>query len=418
MKRLLRHVVASILEGQVKRLQNKKDFKVVAVVGSIGKTSTKLAIGKGLSRVAKVRYQEGNYNDRLTIPLVIFGHENPTKVWYFWSWLSILLKNEALLRRSYPYEWVVLELGTDAPGQIIEFDYLKVDLAVVTAITPEHMANFDDLDAVAKEELSVAIFAKNLLINADLCNDKYLQHLDGYTKTYGTNASSDIVLSSTGVFEIFVQKQAVYNNQSAVILPKRFTMTALLGTLLFAGHGDKATLRTVVDEELNSQTPGRLQVLAGIKESTIIDDTYNASPAAVLLALDVLKQQTGPQKIAILGSMNELGKVSEAEHKKVGKACHPKDIDLLVTIGKEASVYLAPAAKANGCRVETFTNPFEAGLFVKDTIKNKAVILAKGSQNGVFAEEALKPLLKNRYDEKKLVRQTNYWVALKQKSFQ
>lgn len=136
------------------------------------------------------------------------------------------------------------------------------------------------------------------------------------------------------------------------------------------------------------------------------------------MALDVLKRQIGSQKIAILGSMNELGSVSEAEHSNIGKMCKPKDIDLLVTIGKEASKYLAPAAESNGCVVNAFLNPYEAGVFIKSQIKSKAVILAKGSQNGVFAEEALKSLLKNEHDQKKLVRQSDYWLNQKRQQFE
>jgi UDP-N-acetylmuramoyl-tripeptide--D-alanyl-D-alanine ligase len=157
--------------------------------------------------------------------------------------------------------------------------------------------------------------------------------------------------------------------------------------------------------------------LQGIKNSIIIDDTYNASPYAVKIALDTLYSFETPQRIAILGMMNELGTTSAEEHKKVGKYCNPKLLDLVVTVGKDANNFLAPAARENGCEVYEAKNSVDAGLFVKDKVKEGAVILVKGSQNGVFAEEALKPLLASKSDISKLVRQDKYWMDKKNLTF-
>lgn len=162
---------------------------------------------------------------------------------------------------------------------------------------------------------------------------------------------------------------------------------------------------------------GRMQVLGGVRKSTLIDDTYNASPLAVKAALDVLYSADAPQRIAILGSMNEMGEGSGDMHKEIGGYCDPAKIDLLVTIGQQAGEYLAPAAVQKGCLTKTFLSPYEAGEFVKVQLKDDAVVLAKGSQNGVFAEEALKPLLANPHDESKLVRQSPYWLSVKRKQF-
>ncbi|MDP2947649.1 MAG: cyanophycin synthetase, partial [Nanoarchaeota archaeon] len=145
------------------------------------------------------------------------------------------------------------------------------------------------------------------------------------------------------------------------------------------------------------------------------DDTYNASPNAIKIALDTLYNFESPQKIAILGMMNELGDLSEEEHKKIGKYCNPKFLDLVVTVGKDANLFLAPAAKQNSCQVYEAKNSLDAGNFVKNKIKEGAVILAKGSQNGVFTEEALKPLLDSKSDFSKLVRQDKYWMEIKKK---
>ena len=418
MKRFFRSLIAKLLENQVKRLQSKSSFKTIAVVGSIGKTSTKLAVAHALSKLGKVQFQNGNYNDRVTVPLVFFGQTNPNNVLNVWQWLVILVSNEKQIRNPKRFDYMVLELGTDGPGQIKEFSYIDVDLAIVTAITPEHMEYFDSLDDVANEELSVQAFSKNILINADLCDSKYMKKLDITYRTYGTDRAHDIHISTQKAsFTLQFANNVAYTSTEVPMRAKQYSAAAALGVLSFANQSEPKAIKTIIDTILEQQTSGRLQVLPGVNNSKIIDDTYNASPEAVSMAISILQEEPAPQKIAILGSMNELGETSEQSHKDIGALCSPKDIDLLVTIGNEANEYLAPAAKANGCEVHTFTNPFEAGMFVKGRIKNKAVILAKGSQNGVFAEESLKPLLKNRHDEKKLVRQSPSWLAKKRQQF-
>jgi hypothetical protein len=92
-------------------------------------------------------------------------------------------------------------------------------------------------------------------------------------------------------------------------------------------------------------------------------------------------------------------------------------LSLVVTIGPDANTYLAPAAAAKGCAVKRFDTPYEAGKYLQSKVRPGAVIYAKGSQNKVFAEEAIKLLLANPEDASKLVRQSDYWLNRKQKSF-
>jgi UDP-N-acetylmuramoyl-tripeptide--D-alanyl-D-alanine ligase len=160
-----------------------------------------------------------------------------------------------------------------------------------------------------------------------------------------------------------------------------------------------------------------MQRLKGIKDSLILDESYNASPDAVMAALDSLYQMQAPQKIALLGNMNELGDLSKQAHIDVGEYCEAKQLDLVVTLGPDANKYLAPAAEAKGCQVKIFTHPSKAGQFIRDQIKTGATILVKGSQNTVYAEEAIKELLADPGDAKLLVRQSKDWLLKKEASF-
>jgi UDP-N-acetylmuramoyl-tripeptide--D-alanyl-D-alanine ligase len=109
MKSLLKSILVAILGNQVRRLRARRNPKIVGVVGSIGKTSTKLAIAKVLSSHYRVRYQEGNYNDIVSVPLVFFGHSMP-KLWNIFNWLKIFFLNEFQILFQYPFDFVVVEL--------------------------------------------------------------------------------------------------------------------------------------------------------------------------------------------------------------------------------------------------------------------------------------------------------------------
>ncbi len=418
-KALGRAAVCSILESQVRRLRAKNAFSVVAVVGSVGKTSTKMAVARVLQESRRVRWQEGNYNDRVTVPLIFFGHAEPN-ILNIWAWLKIFVKNERILSRPYPYQVVVAELGTDGPGFMREFAYTEPELVVVTAITPEHMEYFGTLDAVAREELAALNFSHRALVNLDDVPAEYLAGRNFVSYGFAAQATycmarqaakglagQDVVFHMAGGRPLSTSTSLLGDHGAKVVLA-----AAAAADMLGLDHAD-------IQRGVETVGPfaGRMQVLRGIRDSTIIDDTYNSSPVAAKAALDVIQSGDASQRIVIMGSMNELGDFSARAHREVGEYCDPTKIDLLVTIGSDAKEYLAPVAKERGCMVKTFLDPYKAGRYVKKHLQDGATILAKGSQNRVFAEEAIKVLLADSQDETKLVRQSKYWMAKKQKQF-
>jgi UDP-N-acetylmuramoyl-tripeptide--D-alanyl-D-alanine ligase len=160
-----------------------------------------------------------------------------------------------------------------------------------------------------------------------------------------------------------------------------------------------------------------MQVLTGIHHSTILDETYNAGPAAMMGALETLYAIQAPQKIALLGNMNELGKYTQEAHEEVGAYCDPAQLDIVLTLGQDANDFLAVAAETKGCKVKRCTTPYEAGEYLREAIKEGGIILVKGSQNNVYAEEAVKMLLANPEDSKLLVRQSTHWQKVKQRAW-
>jgi UDP-N-acetylmuramyl pentapeptide synthase len=419
-KSIAKKLVAAILGRQIRQLYKKNHFKVIAVAGSIGKTSTKLAIAQVVSSASRVRYQDGNYNDLVTVPLIFFDQLLPSLLNPF-AWLMVFWRNQKQLSKPYPYDAVVVELGSDGPGQIAQFaKYLKIEIGVLTAITPEHMEYFADLDAVAAEETQISKLSTLTLVNADLCPPKYLNGISNKL-SYGINAEADIKLAAIKFdnlecsFDVFASDQKLFSAEhEAFSEPQLYSILAAIAVAHKLGLPSGKIKEGVARIK---PVAGRMQRLLGVNGSLIIDDTYNASPEAVKAALQTLYRLQAPQKIAVLGNRTELGRYSQAEHEAIGKLCDPKQLDLVVTIGPDANKYLALAAEAKGCKVATFDNPYTAGEYLKPLIQKGAVILAKGSQNGVFAEETAKLILANPNDSTKLVRQSQEWLKIKKKAF-
>ncbi len=420
LKKFARNIVVLVLGWQVRRLRSKHIFQTVVVAGSVGKTSTKFAIAQTLGASKRVRFQEGNYNDLASVPLVYFGQRLPN-LFNPLAWILTFIKCEIQIHKDYPYDMVVLEVGTDGPGQIAAFKkYLRADITVVTAISPEHMEYFEDLDAVAKEELSVVQYTDQLLVNADLVAHEYLSLVpEAVTYALHTQATykvSEFSFHSAGVrFEL--QKDntnLIHASHAGISEPHLYSLAAAVAVADLLGVAPEA----IVDGlEHVKPVSGRMQSLKGVHGSTIIDDSYNASPDAVSAVLKTLYRIDAPQKIALLGNMNELGEFSKEAHIAIGKLCDAQQLDHVITLGPDANEYLAASAEQQGCKVSRFTTPYQAGEYLKEIIQEGAVILIKGSQNHVYAEEAIKSILADSSDIQRLVRQSPSWLKKKAQNF-
>ncbi len=423
LKNIGKFVIVRCLAWQLKRLRAKNDITVVGVVGSIGKTSTKIAIAKVLGEHFRVRFQDGNYNDIVTVPLIFFGQSMPSLLNPV-GWTKVLLQNERQLRSAYPYNVVVVELGTDFPGQIAAFkQYIQLDIAVLTAIAYEHMERFESLQAVADEELNVQNYSKQIIYNADLCSPEYTQAITIPTLTYGKNRGtkadytiSNVTPDSGSISFTIKHANDVWfaANLQSLATPQLYSATAAAVVAKQLGMADDSIARGI--GKLTAVS-GRMKVLKGIKKSQIIDDSYNSSPSAAQAALDLLYGLDAPQKIALLGDMNELGDFTESTHTELGEYCDPEQLDMVITLGPAANAYTAAAATAKGCKVVTCTSPYEAGKILAQSVQPHAIILIKGSQNNVFAEESIKSLLSDPADAAHLVRQSASWMAIKARAF-
>ncbi len=402
------------------------EVKLVVVTGSVGKTSTKTAIATVLSQKYRVRLHEGNHNTHMSVPLAILGVPYPEDIKSFFAWRTAVKAARAKILAPTDVDIIVQELGADYPGDIEQFGtYLKPDIAVVTAVTPEHMEFFKTMDAVAHEELAAANFSKLALINRDDIDGAYAQYLNNPNlDTYGTSAAAEYHFEEqdfsveTGHAGTFVGPELPGGVQASIkVVGEHNVRPAIAAAAVGLKYGLDAQ-QLAAGLGAITPVPGRMNILRGLGGSTIIDDTYNSSPIAASSAVQTFYSLQAPQRIAIMGSMNELGESSAAEHEKIGKLFHPDMVEWVITIGEEAEKYLAPAAHANGCQVKSFASAVQAGAFAHSVLDKDALVLVKGSQGGVYAEEAVKILLLDQSDVTKLVRQSPAWMATKEAFFE
>lgn len=418
----IKDIITKIFVHQMHQIIKKHNPKIVAIVGSVGKTSTKIATATVLKQQYRVMYQDGNYNTPISLPFIFLGRSLPALKNPF-GWMAAWLSGQKIVWGKYPYDVVVVELGTDKPGDILDFKkILHPDISVITAISPEHMQLFGTLDAVAKEELGVVQFSDAIVYNADDIAPEYIATYIGdnptaYSYGYG-DAQYKIASKQDGLGYIMdVVNTGGFRVGAYVDLVAQHSLKAVAAAVVVAKLLDIETKKIEKGMASVQQPAGRMRLLRGIENSTILDDTYNASPLAVAAALHTLYEKSASQKIVLLGNMNELGDTSQASHEEIARLCDATQLDLVVTLGPDANKYISPIAESLGCRVVTSNTPYEAAALITDNLKDGALVLCKGSQNGVFAEETVKMLLANPEDASNLVRQSKFWLAKKEAAF-
>ncbi len=428
-KQILKSIVVFILTLEARIVLWKYRPTIIAVTGSVGKTTVKDAIVFALSKSFFVRGSAKSFNSELGVPLTVLGCESGG-----WesvrAWLSIIGEGLALIafQNHYP-KVLVVEVGTDKPGDIARITrWLKPNVAVVTRVgdVPVHVEFFSSRSELIAEKGNIvgALKANGIaVLSADDPDVISMRTRAPYAKifTYSMTGSADVTGSDADLFyskegvPMGVECVATYAGENAPLIIKgTANFSALHGALaacavaIVLGAPFQETVRAF---ESFTVPKGRSRLIEGIRGSIIIDDTYNASPAAVAAALDALGRiDTGGRKIAILGDMLELGKHSVEAHKKMG--VHASEVaDILITVGLRSEVAGAEAELCGMYKedVHHFTDSVAAGEFLKMVVKDHDVVLVKGSQR-VRMERIVERIMA--HPEQKhnlLVRQEEAW---------
>jgi UDP-N-acetylmuramoyl-tripeptide--D-alanyl-D-alanine ligase len=427
MKTYLKNIISAILQFESRLILKKYNPKIIAVTGSVGKTSTKDTIYSVMSTSFCVRKSEKSFNSDIGIPLTILGCQNAWTnpiMWICNIWAGAML---ILFKQSYP-EWLILEVGADRPGDIKNISkWLKPDVVVLTkfAKTPVHIEYFRNREDIIREKRYLVEALKHngiLVVNGDDEDCMAMKELSKNDSIiYGTDKVSGLVASKV---EVHYAKNKMpdgmvfrvdYKNDSVPVMMKgSLGMQNIYSALaaLAVGLTQKVNLATAGVALAQHETPkGRMKIIFGIKNTILIDDTYNSSPVALASALMTLKEiKTKGRRIAVLGDMMELGKHSADEHYKAGSVL-TGFCDILITVGVRSRRMAEGALDAlmSEKNIFQFDNSTEAGEMLREMLKENDVVLLKGSQSIRMEKAVAKIMSEPQKAGELLVRQEEEW---------
>ncbi|HYC34262.1 MAG TPA: UDP-N-acetylmuramoyl-tripeptide--D-alanyl-D-alanine ligase [Candidatus Paceibacterota bacterium] len=428
MKSIIKKVIINILTIEAKLVLKKYKPKIVGVTGSVGKTSTKDAIYTALSTEFHVRKTMKSFNSEIGIPLTILGL--PTGWSSMKVWISNIFKGLMLIFKKSEYPaWLVLEIGADRPGDIERImKWVKLDIAVFTRIgkVPVHVEFYKSVAEVVKEKSNLLHGLKSdgtVILNADdedvvrfkdltsaKCVQFSIKEKADVSASYPT-ITYDEKGAPTGMgFKVDIE-----GSSFPVILHQALGNQHVYPILaaFAAAHTLKLNLIKVADAFLNHELPpGRMNIIAGKNNSTIIDDTYNASPLAVEEGIRLVDSiETKAKKIAILGDMLELGKHSVEEHMRLG-ALAAGVFDKVIAVGIRSKDFLLGAKnkKMSDKNIMWYGSSLEAKNDIEKIVKAGDIVYVKGSQ-GARMERIVEVLMNDPAGKSELlVRQEEEWL--------
>jgi len=426
MRALIKKIIVSILTWEASLLLRRTHPKIVAITGNVGKTSTKDAIFAVLRDHVRTRKSQKSYNSEISVPLTVLGLRNGWNNPFLWIKNLIEGLVIALFQRDYP-DALVLEMGVDRPGDMAALtSWIRPDVVVITRLpdVPVHVEYFSTPEEVVAEKLVLlhALKPDGVYVynhddpKAEAAAESIYQQAVGYSRYSLSHftASADKIIYDGGVPQglefilTHLDKAATMRVDGSLGVQHAYNYAAAVAV----GSLFDINLETAMTK-LREHTPpsGRMRIIRGLKDTLIIDDTYNSSPTATERALLTLKELKGAKrKIAVLGDMLELGRYSVHEHEKVG-ALVPECADVLITIGVRARK-IAEGARAHGMSekvIYQYDNVVRAQNEVRQLIQGGDVILVKGSQS-IRGELLVKEIMYNQEEAAQLlVRQDPVW---------
>jgi UDP-N-acetylmuramoyl-tripeptide--D-alanyl-D-alanine ligase len=400
---------------------------IVGVTGSVGKTSAKEAIRTVLSFDRRVRAPSKSFNNEIGLPLTIIGDWETTGGVLFWVKVFVFGIFQLIVKnREYP-EILVLEYGVDRPGDmryLLQIARPHVGIFTAMGEVPVHVEFFTGPEAVLREksklisQLPITGFA---MLNGDDPNIAGLaSQTRAHAMTFGFSEKADVHISNLvnhlDESRASVTFKLTYGGSVVPVqLEGGLGRAPVYAATIGAATGLIFGMNLVKIAEALTRyeaVPGRFRVLRGLKQSVLVDDTYNASPMAVAEGLATLRGLHAKRKIAVLGDMLEIGKYTLSSHEMVGRTA-AKAADILVTVGLRGKFIAEAAIRAGLSKrsVFVFTNLKEAGEFLGEKVQRGDVVFLKASQ-GVRLEKVVRELMAEPARASEfLVRQNGEWLT-------
>jgi UDP-N-acetylmuramoyl-tripeptide--D-alanyl-D-alanine ligase len=404
--------IKNAIKNKARKLIETHQPIIIAVTGSVGKTSARNAIATVLSEKFRVRATYKNYNNEFGVPLTILGAPSPGRSVF--GWLKILLS-----KPKNPPEVFVLEYAIDHPADMAYLlTIAKPNISVLTRISPVHAEYFRSVEQLAEEKAGLLEgTASNGLcvLNAD---DPRVMGLSGHASapitSYGFNDQADLKVTNyqletredfsfePGESFATMTVSTEFDNHDALTFSLNNVLghsgaSSVLPAIICARHLGLSKSQILAGLPKIVLEPGRMNPIAGIKGSLLLDSSYNAAPASMKAALDVLAEFSPAEdakRIAVLGHMAELGQYTEQEHRMIGMHAAETGVDMLITVGAVSVDTRRGAIEAGIPEDQThqFENATEAGRWMDREVNKGDIVLIKGSQSARM-ERVVKDLM-------------------------
>lgn len=430
---LLKQLIKKIFKYEAKLVLKKYNPKIIAITGSVGKTVTKDILYSLLSKNFFVRKSEKSFTTELGVPLTIVGSSNGRGT--ILDWLRNLFFGFFLLFKNEKYpDILILEIDGDKPGDIENISkWIKPDILIITAIgeVPSHIESFgSDIERflAEKKELLKAMGREGVVFyNADdenvgrLLNDFNVEKIScGLSKdctVFGsdfqilTGVSNGIKVPTGISFDMEINANKFSLNMMDTLGISN--VYAVLLSLAVGSHLGISVDDLVPLINKTSALPGRMKLVSGIKDTVIIDDSYNSSPIAMRQAVGALfRVDISGRKIVVVGDMMELGKFSTNEHRAVAKLLRDT-ANYVVCVGLRAKKGIGEELLNLGfdeSNIYSTDTAEEAGIYLQNIIQTGDIVLVKGSQS-MRMERVVEEIMRHPEDKEKLLaRQEEEWV--------
>ena len=368
-------------EDALKRIgaavRRRMTMPVVAVTGSVGKTTTREMITMALASAKRTFHTEKNLNSQIGVPIT-------------------------LSKMSSQDEIAVLELGISEPGQMdILSEMVLPDMAVVTTIGVAHIEYMKTQENIRKEKLSVVHFMKDggtLFLNGDdklLKEAKETEQLNCRTLFYGTQDWCDYYAKDIVYHDSYTTFTCVHGEQEVPVvlntLGKHNVGNCVVALAVANENGIPMEVAAAPFGNFEGQ---RQRVIHLENKFTLIDDTYNASPDSMKASINVLcDMPCEGRRIAVLGDMFELGEKEVLYHKEIGEFLLDKPVDEVLVLG-ELSQNIKKVIDEADTRIQTYSvsDKEEAAIYLMATVKPEDLVLLKAS-NGMNLKEIVEILM-------------------------
>ena len=420
------YVLKQLQKLVVKYFQKHPEVKLIVATGSVGKSSTLRATADLLAQKYKIRMHESDDLTPELVPLAVLGLRIPTASDGALAWWKVLRAAKARVRQAADAEYILAELRVLRPGDMALYgSYLKPTIALVTAVSTERLDVFRTPDALAQEYMGISRYAAHTLINRDDIDAKYADlETTAEFSTYGTSGAAeyrfeteDMTLADGYVGSVISVNFAPFN--AAIRVWGDHSLRSVVGGIAAAMRSGLAPDEIKKGLAFVRPLPGRMNLLLGYGDTTIIDDSYGANPQTVEAAIRTLyscEEDTISSRVLVVSDFVGLGAFAQAEYERLGALCDPTLLTWVITVGPESAQYLAPAARLKGCQVRTAKHAIEAGEYVRAASQARMVSLVCGTAPW-YLEETVKVLC-NENQDAMLVRQDPESAAATQRHFE